>query len=92
MQGESTLITTHVGADFDALGSMVAARRLYPGAMLFFPGSKEESVRRYLLSAQDLVLPEVRHRQVTPESISRLILCDIRQRSRIGVVAEWMYI
>lgn len=28
------LITTHVNADFDALGSLVAAKKLYPDARL----------------------------------------------------------
>ena len=35
------LIVTHIGADFDALGSMVAARRLHSGAALFFPDRKK---------------------------------------------------
>ena len=42
------LITTHIGADFDALASSLIARKLYPEAELFFPGSREESVRRML--------------------------------------------
>jgi len=27
------VITTHIGADFDSLASMVAATKLYPGAV-----------------------------------------------------------
>ena len=42
------LITTHIGADFDALASSLIARKLHPDAELFFPGSREESVRRML--------------------------------------------
>jgi tRNA nucleotidyltransferase (CCA-adding enzyme) len=30
------LITTHINADFDGLASMIAARKLYPGAVLVF--------------------------------------------------------
>ena len=39
------LITTHLNADFDGLASMVAARKLYPGAVLVLPGGAQESVR-----------------------------------------------
>jgi hypothetical protein len=42
------LLTTHINADFDALAAVVAAQRLHPGAQIFFPGSREESVRRML--------------------------------------------
>ena len=31
------VITTHYNADFDALSSMVAAKKLYPDALLVFP-------------------------------------------------------
>ena len=42
------IIATHLGADFDALASALLARKLHPDARVFFPGSKEESVRRML--------------------------------------------
>ena len=32
------IITTHIGADFDSLAAMVAAKKLYPDAVLVFPG------------------------------------------------------
>ncbi len=85
------LVTTHIGADFDALASMLAARRLFPQARLFFPGSREESVRRLLDSGElDLRFDEVRQRDVAAGELRRLILCDSRQRERIGVVASWL--
>ena len=31
------VITTHINADFDAVGSMVAAKKLYPDAILVYP-------------------------------------------------------
>src|SRR5262245_37411080 len=34
----------HLHADFDGLASMVAARKLYPGAVLLFPGGTQETV------------------------------------------------
>lgn len=83
------LITTHMGADFDAFASMLAARRLYPGATLFFPGSREESLRR-MLDTELVVFDELRHKQVEAQKLTRVILCDTRQSHRIGVVAEWL--
>jgi tRNA nucleotidyltransferase (CCA-adding enzyme) len=87
------ILTTHINADFDALAAMVAASRLHPGARLFFPGSREESVR-HMLESGIVEIPEVaqelKRKEVDPESITRVILCDVRQRHRIGVVAEWL--
>lgn len=83
------LISTHIGADFDAFAAMVAAARLHPGAKMFFPGSREESLRRMLESGL-VELSELRRKEVDPAALTRVILCDVRQRERIGVVAEWL--
>src|ERR1044071_444804 len=86
------IIATHLGADFDAVASALAAQKLHPGASLFFPGSREESVRRMLDEGAAGIpeLPEVRQKEVDPAALERVILCDIRQRDRIGIVAEWL--
>jgi len=42
------VITTHVNADFDTLASMIAARKLYPEALVAFPAGVEKSVRDFL--------------------------------------------
>ena len=83
------LLATHINADFDALAAMVAASRLHPGAQMFFPGSREESVRRMLESGL-VEIAEVKRKDVDPAALTRVILCDVRQRDRIGVVAEWL--
>ncbi|HSN85708.1 MAG TPA: CBS domain-containing protein [Thermoanaerobaculia bacterium] len=83
------LISTHIGADFDGFAAMLLVQRLHPGARLFFPGSREESLRR-MIEARQMDLPELRHREIDPKAITRLILCDTRQRERIGVLAEWL--
>jgi len=87
------ILTTHINADFDGLAAMVAALRLHPEARLFFPGSREESVRRMLESGL-VEVPDVnrelKRREVDPAAVTRVILCDVRQRDRIGVVAEWL--
>src|SRR5687768_4907486 len=83
------LLVTHVGADFDAFASTLVARRLHPAAQLFFPGSREGSVRR-MLEARAIDLPELRQREVDPAALVRVILCDTRQRDRLGVVGDWL--
>ncbi|MDX1631245.1 MAG: CBS domain-containing protein [Thermoanaerobaculia bacterium] len=83
------LVTTHVGADFDAFSSTLLARKLHPGGKIFFPGSKEASVRR-MLESRGLEHEELRHKEVDASSIDWVILCDIRQKGRIGIVAEWL--
>jgi tRNA nucleotidyltransferase (CCA-adding enzyme) len=83
------LISTHLGADLDGFASMLVARRFHPQAELFFPGSREGTLRR-MIEARRLDVPELRQKDVDPAAITRVILCDIRQRERIGVVAEWL--
>ncbi|MFW6176012.1 MAG: CBS domain-containing protein, partial [Acidobacteriota bacterium] len=86
------LLTTHLGADFDALASVVLARKLHPGARIVFPGSKEESVRRMLEGpfGREVAFDEIKQKEVDPRRLTRVILCDVVQRDRIGVVADWL--
>jgi tRNA nucleotidyltransferase (CCA-adding enzyme) len=83
------LISTHIGADFDAFAAMVAASKLHPEARLFFPGSREESLRRMLESGL-FELSELRRKEIDPAALTRVILCDVRQKERIGILAEWL--
>lgn len=75
------LITTHLNADFDGLASMVAARKLYPGAVPVFSGGAQEAVRSFL-AIHDLGL--ARLKDINPEEVSRLILVDTQDPDRIG--------
>ncbi len=81
------LITTHINADFDALGSLVAAKKLYPGSRLLLPGSQEEAVRAFLSLARELITVES-ERECKMDDVDRLILVDTRHGQRIGVAAE----
>ena len=58
------IITSHTNADFDALASMVAAGKLYPGAKLVFPGSQEKSMRDFFLESAFYALEAERLRNV----------------------------
>ncbi len=78
------VITTHINADFDAMGSMIAARKLYPGALLVFPGSQERTLREYFIRSTVYIYGFKRLRDIDLEKVTRLILVDTRQSSRIG--------
>ena len=54
------LVTTHLNADFDCLGSLAAAARLYPGAQLAFPGSQEKNLRDFCSRHPELLPPLIR--------------------------------
>lgn len=43
-----TIITAHQNMDFDALASMVAASKLYPGSLLYMPWGYEGAVKRFM--------------------------------------------
>ena len=82
------VITTHVNADFDAMGSMIAAKKLYPEAVLVFPGSQERTLREFFVKATVYIYDFKRLRDVDLAQVTRLILVDTRQLSRIGKFQE----
>lgn len=82
------VITTHLNADFDALASMIAAKKLYPRAILVFPGSQEKNLRNFFLYSTSYLFNFARIKQIDFESVRRLILVDTRQKNRIGKFAE----
>ena len=53
------VIISHQSTDFDALGSMLAARRLYPGAVMLLHGGLNRNVREFVaLHAQELAIAD----------------------------------
>lgn len=82
------VITTHINADFDALSSMLAASKLYPAAILVFPGSQEKNLRNFFLNSASYLFNFAKVKQVDLDQIKRLILVDTRQKSRIGKFAR----
>jgi tRNA nucleotidyltransferase (CCA-adding enzyme) len=82
------VITTHLNADFDCLGAMIAARRLYPEAVLVFPGSQERGLRDFLLHSTIYAYNFKRLKEIDLGRIERLILVDVRQASRLGPFAD----
>ena len=81
------IITSHTNADFDALASMVAAKKLYPDARLVFPGSREKSMRDFLLEPAFSALEIDRLKNIDVDGITRLIIVDNRNPARLGKLA-----
>lgn len=84
-KGDMDLITTHLNADFDGVASMVAARKLYPGATLVLSGGAQETVRSFL-AVHDLGL--TRLKEVDLHTVTRLILVDTQEPERLGPLQE----
>jgi tRNA nucleotidyltransferase (CCA-adding enzyme) len=82
------VITTHINADFDSLGSMLAAKKLYPNAILVFPGSQERSLREFFIHSTLYAFEVERIKNIDLQKVKRLILVDTRQISRIGKFSE----
>ncbi len=82
------VITTHLNADFDGLASMIAAQKLYPQAIMSFPGSQEKSVRDFI--SQNLLYRYEFHKikNIDLDKISKLIIVDTRSSSRLGIFTK----
>jgi tRNA nucleotidyltransferase (CCA-adding enzyme) len=78
------VITTHINADFDCLGSMVAAKQLYPDAEMVFPGAQERNLRDFFVRSTLYAYDFKRIKEIDLEQITRLILVDVCQPDRIG--------
>jgi tRNA nucleotidyltransferase (CCA-adding enzyme) len=83
-----TVITTHVNADFDALASMLAAQKLYPDALVIFPGSQEKNLKNFFINSMAYLFNMVDVNRIEFDSITRMVLVDTRQTSRIGKLAD----
>lgn len=79
------VITTHINADFDAFSSVVAARRLYPEAIVVFPGSQEQKLREFI----EIVYPfdARRIKDIETDKVTRLIIVDAKSPDRLGDLA-----
>ena len=84
------VITTHLNADFDCLGSMVAAKKLYPHARIVFPGSQEKNVRDFLRQV-DFSFEFETAKTIDVHQITRLIIVDTKQADRIGDLADILH-
>jgi tRNA nucleotidyltransferase (CCA-adding enzyme) len=81
------VIATHANTDFDAFAAMLAARRLYPDAVICVPRALNRNVREfYRLHADELDAVEAS--RIEPEAIRRLIVLETTSASRLGELED----
>ncbi|MBF0224175.1 MAG: CBS domain-containing protein [Desulfobacterales bacterium] len=85
---ELSVITTHTNADFDALGSMLAAQKIYPGSVVIFPGSQENNLRNFFISSMVYLFNMADVVSLEISKITQLIIVDTGQSIRIGKLAK----
>ena len=81
------VITTHVGTDFDALSSMIAAKKLYPEAKICFPGFLSGEVKRFLI-IYGKIIQSTPPEMIDLQKVSRLIIVDTKLINRIGIFSK----
>jgi tRNA nucleotidyltransferase (CCA-adding enzyme) len=77
------VIATHGNTDFDAFAAMIAARRLYPGAVVAIAGLNRNVRDFYRLHAEELE-PVVEVGRLELEGIRRLVVVETTEASRLG--------
>ena len=83
-----TVITSHINADFDAIASMLAAQKLYPGSVIIFPGSQEKNLRDFFVSSTSYLFNMADPGYIDFSQTSKLVIVDTRQKSRLTQVSE----
>jgi len=83
-----TVITTHSNADFDAIGSMLAAHKLYPGSLVIYPEFNEKNSKNFFVSSMAYLFNMIDIKEIDKTEIGRLVIVDTRQAHRIGELAD----
>ncbi|MGM0653756.1 MAG: CBS domain-containing protein [Thermodesulfobacteriota bacterium] len=81
-----TVITSHVNSDFDAIGAMLAAQKLYPESVILFPGSQEKNLRDFFIHSMGYLFNMANPATIDFSGTQRLVIVDTRQRSRLSGV------
>jgi tRNA nucleotidyltransferase (CCA-adding enzyme) len=76
------LVATHDSADFDALASLVAASKIYPGATLALTVNVGADVRDFLALHKDRFVT-TRILDIDLAAVTRWILVDVRRAGRL---------
>ena len=77
------VIATHANTDFDAFASMLAARRLYPDAVVAIQGTLNRNVREFYRLHADEV-DAVDASRLDAHTVRRLIVVETTSASRLG--------
>jgi tRNA nucleotidyltransferase (CCA-adding enzyme) len=81
------IITTHTNTDLDALASMVAAQKIYPQAVLVFPGKLSPNVEEFMSLYKDALLTRTL-REIEIHKVKRVVLVDTKNPRRLARLAD----
>ena len=81
------VIATHGNTDFDAFAAMLAARRLYPGAVVAV-GPLNRNVRDFYRLHADELDGVVEASRLELDAIRRLVVVEAAQASRLGELEQ----
>jgi len=76
------IVTTHIGADFDALASVVACTFLYPGAVGVLPAMVNPEVKQFLAIHADILRLRPR-KDLDLDAVTSLIVVDANSWKRL---------
>jgi tRNA nucleotidyltransferase (CCA-adding enzyme) len=82
------IITTHLNADFDALASCMAAKKLYPEAHIVLPGSMERRVKLFFDRFNPFEIKKIKEIEI--DKLTLLIIVDTRSSHRIGEFNQFL--
>lgn len=82
-EGFLQIIISHTNTDFDALASMIAAKKLYPDAKVVISTKQNIQVKQFLTIYRD-ILDFTPDNQVDWSEVTEIILVDVASLSRIG--------
>ncbi|MFC5712514.1 CBS domain-containing protein [Thalassorhabdus alkalitolerans] len=77
------VIVSHTNLDFDALASMIAAKKLYPDAMLVLNDKQIPPVEGFLAIYRDM-FDFYKAKDISWEDVTHLIIVDTASPNRIG--------
>ncbi len=81
------IITSHNALDFDGLASMVAAGKLYPGAVKVFSGTLSKNIRQFMALYKDLF--SIKYpKEIDLKQVKRMIVVDTASANRLGHLKE----
>jgi tRNA nucleotidyltransferase (CCA-adding enzyme) len=78
------VIVTHGNTDFDGFAAMLAARRLFPGAVVCLAGSLNRNVRELARLYEEELGDLVEASRLELDAIRRLIVVETTSASRLG--------
>lgn len=81
------IIISHINTDFDALASMLAAKKLYPDATIVISDQQSVTVRQFMAIYRDQ-LDFTQPSLIDWSAVSEMILVDTASFSRIGDFAK----